>query len=58
MYTAGIYLLKVNNRNTRARYKICSKLTTKTPEQRRLGIKPIESTRHTNKFLFSCAFKK
>ena len=32
---AGIYLLKVNNRNTRARYKICSKLITKTPERRR-----------------------
>ena len=28
----GIYLLKVNNRNTRRRCKICSKLTTKTPE--------------------------
>ena len=24
---AGIYLLKVNNRNTRAKYEICSKLT-------------------------------
>ena len=28
---AGIYLLKVNNRNTRTRCEICSKLTTKTP---------------------------
>ena len=27
---AGIYLLKVNNRNTRARCEICSKLTVKT----------------------------
>ena len=26
----GIYLLKVNNRNTRARCEICSKLTIKT----------------------------
>ena len=26
---AGIYLLKVNNRNTRTRWKICSKLTIK-----------------------------
>ena len=26
-YLAGIYLLKVNNRNTRARCEICSKLT-------------------------------
>ena len=29
---AGIYLLKVNNRNTRTRCEICSKLTIKTPE--------------------------
>ena len=28
---AGIYLLKVNNRNTRIRCQICSKLTIKTP---------------------------
>ena len=27
---AGIYLLKVNNRNTRTRWKICSNLTIKT----------------------------
>ena len=33
-YPASIYLLKVNNRNTRKRYKLCSKLTIKTPEQR------------------------
>ena len=31
---AGIYLLKVNNINTRTRCEICSKLTIKTPEQR------------------------
>ena len=30
---AGIYLLKVNNRNTRARCEICSKLTIKTPKR-------------------------
>ena len=30
----GIYLLKVNNRNTRSRSEICSKLTIKTPEWR------------------------
>ena len=29
---AGIYLLKVNNRNRRTRYGICSKLTIKTPQ--------------------------
>ena len=35
------YMLKVNNRNTRAKCKICSKLTTKTPERlhwRRSGV--------------------
>ena len=31
---AGIYLLKVNNKNTRTRCEICSKLTIKTPELR------------------------
>ena len=38
---AGIYLVKVNNRNTRARCEICSKLTIKTPERcqwRRSGV--------------------
>ena len=29
---AGIYLLKVDNRNTAARSEICSKLKIKTPE--------------------------
>ena len=33
-YPAAIYLLKVNNRNTGTRCKICSKLTIKTPERR------------------------
>ena len=33
-YPAGIYLLKVNDRNTRTRCEICSKLTIKTPERR------------------------
>ena len=32
---AGIYLLKVNERNTITRCEICSKLTIKTPERRR-----------------------
>ena len=30
---ASIYLLKVNNRKTRTKCEICSKLTIKTPEQ-------------------------
>ena len=33
-FPAGIYLLKVNNRNTRTRCEICSMLTIKTPERR------------------------
>ena len=31
---AGNYMFKVNNRNTRTRYEICSKLSIKTPERR------------------------
>ena len=40
-YPAGIHLLKVNNRNTRTRCEICSKLTIKAPERchwRRSGV--------------------
>ena len=40
-FPVGIYLLKVNNINTRTRCEICSKLTTKTPERlhwRRSGV--------------------
>ena len=29
----GNYMFKVNNRNTKTRYEICSKLTIKTPER-------------------------
>ena len=35
---ANIYLFKLNNRNTRKRYEIRSKLTIKTPERRRSGV--------------------
>ena len=35
---AGNYMLKVNNRNTRTRCEICSKLTIKTPEQRHCSV--------------------
>ena len=34
VYPAGNYLFKVNNRNTRTRFEICSKSTIKTLEQR------------------------
>ena len=33
-FIAGNYFFKVNNRNTRTRCEICSKLTRKTPERR------------------------
>ena len=32
--TVGIHLLKANNKNTRTRCEMCSKLTIKTPERR------------------------
>ena len=32
-FPAGIYLLKVNNRNTKTRCEICLNLTIKTPER-------------------------
>ena len=32
---ANIYLFKVNNRNTRKRCEICSKLTIKTPDRQK-----------------------
>ena len=34
LFPANLYLLKVNNRNTRERCEIPSKLTIKTPERR------------------------
>ena len=49
---AGIYLLKISNRNTRKRCEICLKLTKKTPERRRrrsgLFIVNIEHILHLN----------
>ena len=33
-FQVGIYVLKVNNRNTRPSCEICSQLTIKTPERR------------------------
>ena len=35
---ANIYLLKVNNRITRKRCEICSKLTIGTPERRNMSL--------------------
>ena len=36
-YPAGNYIFKVNNRNTRTRCAICSKLTINIPERRHWG---------------------
>ena len=38
----NIYLFKVNNRNTRKRFEICSKLTIKTSERCQLTIEALE----------------
>ena len=35
-YPVGNYMFKVNNKNTRARCEICSKLTKETPERHHL----------------------
>ena len=35
-FPSGNYIFKVNNRNTRTKCEICSKLTIKTPERRHL----------------------
>ena len=43
---AGIYLLKVNNTNTRTRYEIYSKLTIKIPERRQWFIVNFEHISH------------
>ena len=47
-YVFDIYLLKVNNRNTRIRCEICSKLTIKTPARRhwRLFVDSFERNSH------------
>ena len=67
---AGIYLLKVNNRNTRTRCEICLKLTIKIPERRQTTVSassvwrhklPISSYVKYNKsrnFTGSCSFWK
>ena len=50
---AGIYLLKFNNRSTRRKFEICSKLTIKTPQRRqwrRSGVF-IVNFEHTSHFV-------
>ena len=36
MFPSGNYMFKVNNGNTRTRCELCSKLTIKIPERRRM----------------------
>ena len=43
---AGNYMFKVNNRNSRTRCEICSKLTIKTPERRQWRIVNFEHISH------------
>ena len=48
LFPVGIYMLKINNRNSRTRCEICLKLTIKTPErrqQRRSGVFIVNSER-------------
>ena len=51
---ANIYVLKINNKNTRERCEMCSKLTIKTPEQRRRSGVFIVNCKHIS--LFSQCF--
>ena len=51
---AGIYLLKFNDKKTRTRCEICSKLTIKTPEQRhwrRFGVSIVDFEHISHPFL-------
>ena len=45
---AGNYMFKVNNRNTRTRCEICSKLIIKTPERRHCLLVPCSSVSIVN----------
>ena len=53
---AGIYLLKVNNRNTRRRCEICSKLTIKIPS--RHWLLNLEHAKAQTGQVFNCALWK
>ena len=53
----GIYLFKVNNRNTRTMCEICSWLTIKTPERRQWRVLvPLLLTLHRCHLLFWCFY--
>ena len=54
-FPAAHYMLRVNNRNIRARCEICSKLTIKTPDQRqwrRSGVFTINLEHISHLFVF------
>ena len=54
-YSANIYLFKVNNRNTRKRYEICSKLAIKTRQCLRSSVFIVNFERLSHLFLrFYC----
>ena len=58
-FTAGVYLLKVNNRNTRTRREICSQLTIKTLKRRlwrRSGVFTVNFELKESHWRRSCAF--
>ena len=50
---AGIYLLKVRNRNTRTICGICPKLSVKTPEWRRSGVFIFVNLKHISYIVLS-----
>ena len=52
---AGIYLLKVSNRNIRTMYEICSNLSVKKPEQRRSDVFIFVNVKHIT-FIVLCVF--
>ena len=50
---AGIYLLKVSNRNTGTMREICSKLSVKTPKRRRSDIFIFVNLKHISYIVVS-----
>ena len=50
---AGIYLFKVNNRNTKTRCRLCSKLTIKALVQRQPSLSPASFIWKTSDFIWS-----
>ena len=60
LYPAGIYMFKDNNRNTKTKCGICSKLTIKTPERRtqqKQQMSNIHLWRHLCKMIWSSSLR-